>query len=210
MRRLILVRHGESEFNALQILDTSSPGPGLSPLGFRQAEALPSRLNGESIDVVFASQMLRARQTAEPLAEARSVRVQTDVGLREMHAGTLSGRGDANAHAAAEECYSAWVRGDLTRRLGDGESAEQGIRRVNEAMERIAARTEDAVTVVAVSHRASIRLWAASVSENVSFRIAGQPLGNTEILTLERASSGWRLMSWEDLSIDEYRAAPCR
>src|SRR5690349_8150767 len=85
---LYIIRHGESHIN----LNEWMPGEGqtmdasLTDLGRAQAEALATWLPGSvpHIDAIFASTMLRARETAAPLSAAYNVPVTFDDFLREI------------------------------------------------------------------------------------------------------------------------------
>ncbi len=66
--RLLLIRHGQTPANVHGILDAEVPGPGLTELGQRQAEALPTALADRGIERLFVSSMLRTQLTAAPLA----------------------------------------------------------------------------------------------------------------------------------------------
>lgn len=73
MTRLIYVRHGESNTTVARVIGGPRSCSGLSPLGVQQAERLRDRWKSapEFVpDVIIASQFLRARQTAEIIAEA--------------------------------------------------------------------------------------------------------------------------------------------
>src|SRR3954469_17682935 len=73
MTRLVLIRHGESVSTVERRIGGIRTCGGLSPLGFKQAEALAARLTrtGEiKAEVLLASTMLRALQTAEIIAPA--------------------------------------------------------------------------------------------------------------------------------------------
>src|SRR6185436_91891 len=65
--RLIIVRHGESEWNRVGRYQGQCDAP-LSDLGLRQAEALARRLSDEPLDVIFTSPLQRAAKTAEAIA----------------------------------------------------------------------------------------------------------------------------------------------
>src|SRR6266508_1920358 len=65
--RLIIVRHGESEWNRIGRYQGQQDTP-LSELGARQAEALARRLTHEPIDIIFASPLQRAAKTAQAIA----------------------------------------------------------------------------------------------------------------------------------------------
>jgi broad specificity phosphatase PhoE len=92
MIRLLIVRHGESTWNA-QSRWQGQADPPLSPLGERQAEEASERLAElASITMVWTSDLLRARRTAELIASRLSVqRVHAEPRLRERDVGSWSG-----------------------------------------------------------------------------------------------------------------------
>lgn len=68
--RLLLIRYGQTPSNVAGLLDTRIPGPGLTDLGRRQAEALPALLAEEGIGALLVSTMRRTHESAAPLAAA--------------------------------------------------------------------------------------------------------------------------------------------
>jgi broad specificity phosphatase PhoE len=92
MIRLLIVRHGESTWNA-QSRWQGQADPPLSPLGERQAEEAAERLvELASINAVWASDLVRARRTAELIASRLGVpRVRAEPRLRERDVGSWSG-----------------------------------------------------------------------------------------------------------------------
>jgi broad specificity phosphatase PhoE len=77
-----LLRHGEVH-NPERILYGRLPGFGLSDLGIRQAEQVAAYLRDHDVVHVAASPLLRAQQTAKPIAAMHGVDVVTDEGLIE-------------------------------------------------------------------------------------------------------------------------------
>jgi broad specificity phosphatase PhoE len=88
-RRIFLVRHGETAFNAARILQT--PEVPLSPRGEAQAAALGARLAGRGITLVLASDFARAVGTAERLCAATGAPLALDPLLQERSFGALRG-----------------------------------------------------------------------------------------------------------------------
>jgi len=88
--RLFLVRHGQSNGNAEGRFGGHSPTP-LSALGKEQAELTARALAKEKIHAVYSSDLLRAVQTAEPLAVITDLPVITTVAFRERKVGVLEG-----------------------------------------------------------------------------------------------------------------------
>jgi broad specificity phosphatase PhoE len=83
---MILMRHGQSEFNLHFSATKRDPGitdPRLTPLGQAQAEAAAEALRGQPITRILASPYTRALQTAQPTARALGLQVQVHPGIRE-------------------------------------------------------------------------------------------------------------------------------
>jgi probable phosphoglycerate mutase len=91
MTKLYLVRHGETFDNERQIMQGQTQGE-LNPTGIRQAEALSQQLADTYFDAVVASDLWRAIQTANILAEPHQLPVVTTPLLRERDWGSFTGR----------------------------------------------------------------------------------------------------------------------
>lgn len=209
--RLILIRHGETASNVAGLLDTAPPGPGLTAAGRRQAAAIPAALVAESIDAIFASNQLRAGQTAAPLAAARGLGVAVLPGLREIAAGDLEMAGDADSIHRYLGTVFSWLDGDLALRIPGGPNGFQMLERFDAAIDDIVAAVGSSGSAVAMSHGAAIRVWAGSraVGRDSGFPRDAQPgagrsrhLDNTGAVVLERGSAGdWRVVSWHSAAI---------
>ena len=88
---LFLVRHGETVDNARQIMQGQTQGC-LNEKGREQARVVAERLAAESIDAIVASDLRRAIQTAEMIAEPHGLPVVTTPLLRERDWGGFTGR----------------------------------------------------------------------------------------------------------------------
>lgn len=91
MTKLYLVRHGETVDNAAKILQGQEPGR-LNQTGVRQAEEVRDRMRNAAIDVFMASDLHRAVQTCEIIAEPHHKPVETTTLLRERDWGDFTGR----------------------------------------------------------------------------------------------------------------------
>ena len=78
---LLLIRHGLPEH--VETTDGSPADPPLSALGRRQAQRMAEWLQGERIDRLYSSPMVRARETAAPLARVLGLDVELDPGVAE-------------------------------------------------------------------------------------------------------------------------------
>src|SRR5262245_51536597 len=127
--RLYLARHAQTPSNVGRALDTAYPGAELTDLGQEQAARLAARLAGESLAVVAASPLLRAQQTAVPLAAERDLAVLTLDGLREISAGDLEMQSSAEAVEAYVTVAAAWAAGDLDVAMPGGPDGHEFVTR---------------------------------------------------------------------------------
>ena len=88
--RLILARHGETDYNKHGLALGRADIP-LNDTGHRQAECLRGALVGTGLSAVYASPLVRARATAEAIGSAHGLDVQLDGGLIEMDVGEVEG-----------------------------------------------------------------------------------------------------------------------
>ncbi|GEA87951.1 histidine phosphatase family protein [Cellulomonas cellasea] len=192
--RLLLVRHGQTYSNLGRNLDTAEPGADLTPLGERQARALPAALAGQGIDAVYVSNLVRTQQTAAPLARALGLTPHVRPGLREISAGELEMADDLPSVRLYVETMLRWAGGDLDARLPGGESGAATLRRFDDVVEEAVASSDVAVLV---SHGAMIRAWAGARCEDVTVELAADnPLSNTGAVLLTGTPSRWLLERW--------------
>jgi probable phosphoglycerate mutase len=194
---LLLIRHGQTPHNVAGALDTAFPGAGLTPLGEAQARAVPGALADDDISVVYASTLLRARLTAEPLARVRGLDVSVRPGLEEISAGDLELRSDPDAVHAYATCLAGWMRGETDRRVPGGVSGQEFYARYDAAVREIAAAHGADETVAIVSHGAAIRVYvalAARLDPEVATELR---IRNTGMGVLEgHPRAGWELTRW--------------
>lgn len=202
--RLLLVRHAQTASNIGRALDTAIPGAALTGLGHEQAARLVTRLAGEHLNVVAASPLTRAQQTAEPVAAARGLVPVTLDGLREIEAGDLEMETSAQAIESYRDVIATWATGAPEVVMPGGSSGHEFFGRFDEAVRTL----EDNRTAVAVSHGAAIRIWIAARCHGVdAAAISRRALANTGIAVVEgSARAGWRLTGWLEEVVDDIRA----
>lgn len=201
--RLLLVRHGQTPANVAGTLDTAAPGPGLTDLGRRQAEAVVGALGHETISAIYVSRLRRTHETAAPLAAALGLAPIELPGLHEIEAGSLEGLADhASVYAYLGAVY-AWAEGDLGRAMPGGPDGTAFFARYDADIARIAAENAPDATVVAVSHGAAIRIWTAvRVPDLGDGFTAEHHLDNTGVVVLEGSpQDGWRALSWAGIPV---------
>jgi broad specificity phosphatase PhoE len=107
MIHLMLVRHGESEWNVQRRYQGQSDIP-LSALGRRQAQLVAERLMGVRIDAIYASDLVRAWETASTISAMNGTQVVPEPRLRELKFGVLEGLTFEEAQEQYPEMLAAW------------------------------------------------------------------------------------------------------
>jgi broad specificity phosphatase PhoE len=146
---LYCIRHGETIHNAEGRLQGHSDASVLSPLGQRQSEAVAAALSGKPIEVIFASPLRRARQTAEIVAEALHLEVRTDPRLMEINVGIFQDQLRADLEKDQPEALAQWLSGDPNYVIPGGESRRQLAQRGRAAFEAIRLSGHQQAIVVA-------------------------------------------------------------
>jgi probable phosphoglycerate mutase len=145
-----LVRHGESEGNFAGSLQGSRLDTPLSARGRRQAECLAIRLSGENVDAVWASPMIRARETATTVAAALGLGVSLDADLVEFDWGAWSGRPfDGAVEREVSGVRARWRAGEIDLAPSGGESPAAAAVRADRFLARLLASGARAPLVVA-------------------------------------------------------------
>ncbi|MCA9883250.1 MAG: histidine phosphatase family protein [Anaerolineae bacterium] len=195
LRRALFVRHGETDYNAERRIQ-GHLNVALNDRGHEQAKALAEHLTDLSIGSIYSSDLVRAYQTAEYIAERLSLPIITDERLREVNLGVFQGlTGDElrrSPHHA--DAYAMW-RSDETYAPTGGESFQQlGDRTLASWQEISEASADD--TVLIVTHGGNIRSLISRL-----FPMEERPhILNTSVTELHRNSDGWILRRYADLS----------
>lgn len=153
--RLLLVRHAESEWNAVGKLQGQADPP-LSELGRQQAARAAARLVDEGVDAIVASDLTRACETADSLAQALSMKVQRRPGLREVDLGSWTGASRFELEKRDPDAWRCW-REEGVEGWEGGERYSEAMKRIEDDLAEVAAQHEGK-TVVAVTHGGCVRL----------------------------------------------------
>jgi len=155
LARLLLVRHGITEFNSTRRFAGYSDVE-MSAVGLRQVETLRDRLAGEKIDVVYSSDLKRAMVTAEVIRSDRQVDIVACPELREVNYGEVEGLTYPEIRQRYPEVAELVANFTLRLNFPGGESFEEFIERVSKFADRL-NRHAPSETVLVVSHSGPLR-----------------------------------------------------
>lgn len=196
---VLLARHGETDDNR-RLVFQGQGGHGLNARGRAQAERLGARMRLFPPDVIVASDLERAVETASIVAEACGRDLVLDPDLREVDVGTWTGRSYAEIERLHPEEWAAWSGGIDVRR-GGGETYAELAERVGRAVARH-VRANARQRILFVSHGGAIKAYVTRLlgipAEGLR-ALAG--VGNCALASLEH--DGWaraRLHAWNDVA----------
>ena len=133
MDTLLCIRHAQSTMNAAGLWQGQA-NPPLSEEGREQAHVLGERLAGESLSVLVASDLRRARETAEIAGRSLGIATRLEPGLRELDVGDWSGLARDEIARRWPEDFDRFRAGDLDVRAGGGETRRELRERVVAAL----------------------------------------------------------------------------
>lgn len=154
MLRLLLIRHGQTLWNAELRYQGQTDVP-LNELGRRQAEALGRRLAGETIHAVYASDLQRAVDTAAPLAAIHGLDIIREPRLRELNFGQWEGCTFEEIRRREPEAYEAWLRTPERFSAPGGETGAQLRARVQAWLDEVRAKHAEQ-TIAVIAHGGSL------------------------------------------------------
>ena len=166
MGTLLIVRHGETEWNAEGRIQGHTD-IGLSENGAQQARSLGQRLADRQIDVAYSSDLKRTSETARLALGDRNVILNETPRLREYHKGIFEGMTLTEIQTQFPDEYPKYLEKDLSYAPEGGETTRDVSTRMASIFQEIKAKHLDE-TVLVVSHGGALR--AAMVS------LLGMPL----------------------------------
>jgi broad specificity phosphatase PhoE len=195
-RLLFLIRHGATEANTrrpyvLQGRRTDLP---LSEIGRRQAEAARRALETRPIDHVFSSPLLRARQTAELLAEPHGVPVTLVDDLTECDVGRWEGLSWAEVRQQDGSYLDTFEADPGTIPYADGESFQQVQDRAVPAIQRL-IREHPGGNLLVVTHNVVARVIVAQVTGTAIAKARSIRLDNAGITIISIAGGKEKLLT---------------
>lgn len=180
MNKIGLIRHGCTNWNRERRAQGHSDIP-LCEEGFDQAEKLANRIASEKWDVIYSSDLQRAKGTAKTIAEKVDIEIHLDTRLRERHGGQIEGTTEA-------ERIKEWGENWRALDLGIETSAEMSLRGMACLEEIIAKHLNENILVV--SHGAFIKQLLRTLFPHTDVE---NSLKNCSVTVLETDGDTWDL-----------------
>jgi probable phosphoglycerate mutase len=200
--RIIAVRHGETAWNIDTRLQGHKDIP-LNPHGVWQAGQVARALCGETIDIVYSSDLMRAWQTAKAIANATDATLVAKTGLRERGFGTFEGKTYAEIAAEWPNQSELWRKRVPDWAPPGGESLLVMRERITGTLNTLAAQ-HIGQQIVLVAHGGVLDMLYRMATGQELQAPRSWHLGNAAINRLLWTPDGLTLVGWADTShLDE-------
>ena len=153
---IILIRHGETEWNSQKRMQGHSNSD-LSSVGQAQIQALGQWMKNVPFDLIYSSDSLRAKQTAEAITQFSGHELQFDQRLREKNLGVFEGLTSEEAMERHPEVFRLFKTAGSKYVIDEGESTQQLQDRALEIVNEIRIKHPEE-RVLLVTHGGFIRV----------------------------------------------------
>lgn len=195
--RLLLIRHGETDWNVTLQYQGQANVP-LNARGKKQSEALAQRLQGIEAKTLFSSDIVRAWQTAEILGPILGLKPSAMPEFREINVGQWEGLTPEELYRLYPDHMRQYERDPArTVRLG-GESYADLQQRALKALNQIETTYKPDDTVIAVTHGGTIRALLCHVIGIDLGNFGRMWLDNASISEVRYKAGTWRLLRLND------------
>ncbi|HUP01774.1 MAG TPA: histidine phosphatase family protein [Gemmatimonadota bacterium] len=188
--RFLLVRHGETDYNAEGRWQGCRSDPPLNARGHAQAEAIADVLTGRRVEALYTSPQRRARETAALLSRRLVLEPLVIEDLREMDHGEWEGKTKAEILARWAREFEAFEADPLHVRRPGGDSYEDLAARVWPTLERLADHHRGE-TIALVTHGGPVRLILSRVLDRPLTERGEFGVDNASVFTVEESSGQW-------------------
>lgn len=187
MTRLIIVRHGQTEWNRNERFRGRADIP-LNDVGLRQARAAAQRIAvAWPVQAIYYGDLARTRMTAQAIGAACNTTASAQAGLLDIDFGAWTGLTPDEVGARSSDLLALWRTRPHELRIPGGESLDDVRRRSFVCMEDVAAR-HDGQTIVLVSHLVVCRLLI----------LAALGLDNSHFLHIQQETATMNVLEWQN------------
>jgi broad specificity phosphatase PhoE len=198
IKRVVFIRPGETDWNRLKRWQGWVAVP-LNTYGRQQAQRLASFIRPIGMSAIYSSDLRRAMDTANILAEQLGFTARPDARLRERSVGHWQGLTKEEVVSWYPEEYSRLQSEPMTYQIPGGESRKQVEERVRACFEDIIARGATSDTIGIITHTTAIRTLLEDLVPN--YNPNSHSYSNLSVTTIEhQADNTWRIGLLDDIS----------
>ena len=194
--RILAVRHGETAWNTESRIQGHTDIP-LNDTGLWQADRVARALHDERLQAVYSSDLLRARATAEAIAQAQQLTLRLETGLRERHFGHLEGLTRDEIAQRWPEQTRRWLARDPAFGPDGGETLQAFYDRCVGTLAHL-ARRHPGECIAVVAHGGVLDCFYRAANRIALDAPRAWKVGNATINRLLYSAEGFTLVGWAD------------
>jgi probable phosphoglycerate mutase len=191
-----MVRHGETAWNAEGRVQGQLDIP-LSAAGLAQAQCVAAVLPRGRFAALYASDLRRVRQTAQPVAQKLGLEVRAERALRERHYGAFEGLTYAEAKERFPGDYARFKAKEPEFAFGSGESLRAFFERSIACIQDL-ARRHDGEEILVFTHGGVLEMAYRHATGCGLSSPRPCELPNAALNWMEVADGGWKVLGWAD------------
>lgn len=199
MTTIYLIRHAQADGNLYRRCQAWYDGL-ITPIGYRQIEALEQRFRGTHFDAVYSSDLFRTMTTAKAICRSRELPLHTDPMLREIGSGCWEDKPWGELLQTDRDALLAFWRCDPAWHVDGSETFREVQLRFDRAVRRI-ARSHPDETIAIFAHgciiRATLAFWQGRSPEQIHLIPHGD---NTSVSKLEYSDDRVSVCWYNDAS----------
>jgi broad specificity phosphatase PhoE len=194
VERVLLIRHGQTEWNAQRRWQGKTHDVTLNDEGRVEARALGEHLKTYDVAAIYSSDQLRSWETATIVGEILGITPKAEIRMREVNAGVFEGRTwpEVETHYPEHAVFYRENMSKMDYRFPEGETWLEVQERAHAAFQDITT-SENGPVVALFSHGGTLRRLISRLFPDTMTK--DYALHNTSITTIERSGDSWTLTS---------------
>ncbi len=198
MKKIYLVRHGQTDYNNRGIVQGGGIDSDLNETGKQQALAFFQKYGHIDFDVVISSMLKRTHQTLEPFLQ-KNIRWEKSADINEMNWGVHEGqKATEDMKANYAKMIGEWRDGNLDARLENGESAAELYERVSRFVEQLRQREEQKILVC--THGRTMRCLMVAIKNQHIIEMENYSHSNTGLFLVQQDGLHFNVLKENDTS----------
>jgi broad specificity phosphatase PhoE len=195
VKRIYLVRHGETEFNRLGVF-RGRYEVDLNERGRKQAEEIAGALAAEGIGALYAGPLSRTRETAEIIARRLGLECATDEGFNNIRLGEWQGVPKETVRRDYPDAWRQWQTAPEHLLVPGGETVEDVKRRAYARIKAILAAPASKPVIAIVTHRSVMKVLAAAFLNVPAPYFWKFYVDNAAYCVFDYGEAGFSLINW--------------
>lgn len=195
-KEIFIIRHGETDFNQLGIVQGKGVNSSINAKGTQQAQAFFEAYRNENFEKIYISQLQRTAQTVAPFNEL-NIPVEIHEGLDEISWGIHEGKKDGDTFKDFYRILHLWQAGETTVKIDEGESPEEVQLRQQKFVKMLLATKEKKILVC--SHGRAIRILLCTMLNQPLKDMDTFPHHNVSLYKMHYDANGFKIVLFNDI-----------